>query len=298
MNKNLKPDFICVSPHKTGTTWLYVVLKAHPQVWIPPKKELWFFNQMGESYIGRWIDFLKQTGMPGDNRRSFKEDIRARFKQNIFRRENRTALWWWLKFLFLPYNFHTYSYLFPSNSDLLSGDITPNYYFIKSDLIRQLSQHNPNIRIIIILRDPVERAWSYTRMDICNYLQKSFQDISCSEFIEYFDHLHFWWKPYLDSILIWKKHFQYVYIGYYDLLQKNPSAFYVQICEFLQIDNFKLTQKLSQPINRGKSEALPDKLLRHLIHQYISEIRELIKWSDSPYPNIWLKKWRANKLNG
>lgn len=253
---------------------------------------------MGESYIDRWLNFFKRTGMPGDNRRSFEEDIRVRFKQNIFKRENRTVLWWWLKYLFLPYTFHTYSYLFPRNPGLLSGDITPNYYFIKPDLIRQLSQYYPNTRIMLVLRDPVERAWSYTRMDICGYLQKPFEDISYSEFIEYFDHLHFWWKPYLDSILIWKEHFQRVYIGYYDVLQDNPFDFCGQICEFLQIDNFNLTQEVSQPINRGKPEALPGKLRRYLVQQYISEIRELTEWSKSPYPKIWLKKWRANKLNG
>jgi len=228
--------------------------------------------------------------MPGDNRRSFEEDIYVRFKQNIFKRQNRAALWWWLKFLFLPYTFDTYPCLFPRNPNLLSGDITPNYYFLKLDMIQQLSQYNPNIRIMLILRNPVERAWSYTRMDISGCLQKPFDDISYSEFAQYFDRLHCWWKPYLHSIRVWKEHFQQVYVGYFDALQENPYRFYEQICDFLGIDSSDSPQNLKQVVYRGRVAVLPLELRKYLNRQYTTEIRELAEWSNGPYPEKWLKE--------
>ena len=42
-----QPDFLCVGVHKGGTTWLYQQLDAHPDFWMPPLKELHYFDQLG-----------------------------------------------------------------------------------------------------------------------------------------------------------------------------------------------------------------------------------------------------------
>src|SRR5690606_11946368 len=38
------PDFICIGAQKSGTTWLYENLKLHPDIFMPDKKELHYFN--------------------------------------------------------------------------------------------------------------------------------------------------------------------------------------------------------------------------------------------------------------
>ena len=40
----LLPDFITICPAKTGTTWLAHHLSCHPAIYIPPEKELNYFN--------------------------------------------------------------------------------------------------------------------------------------------------------------------------------------------------------------------------------------------------------------
>jgi hypothetical protein len=37
------PNFVCIGAQKTGTTWLYNMLRQHPQVFLPAIKELNFF---------------------------------------------------------------------------------------------------------------------------------------------------------------------------------------------------------------------------------------------------------------
>lgn len=39
------PAFICIGPEKTGTTLLYSMLKEHPQVRLPPVKELRYWDE-------------------------------------------------------------------------------------------------------------------------------------------------------------------------------------------------------------------------------------------------------------
>ena len=43
-----RPDFLCVGVHKGGTTWLYQQLDSHPDFWMPPLKELHYFDQLSK----------------------------------------------------------------------------------------------------------------------------------------------------------------------------------------------------------------------------------------------------------
>ena len=45
------PDFICIGAQKAGTTWLYWQLAAHPDFWMPPRKEIHYFNERGNRPI-------------------------------------------------------------------------------------------------------------------------------------------------------------------------------------------------------------------------------------------------------
>jgi hypothetical protein len=45
------PDFLVISPPKTGSTWLSHNLRCHPEIFVPPRKELRYFGS-----LSRWID--------------------------------------------------------------------------------------------------------------------------------------------------------------------------------------------------------------------------------------------------
>lgn len=49
------PDFLLIGAQKAGTTWLSSMLRQHPDIYIPPSKELHFFN-LRENYE-RGIDW-------------------------------------------------------------------------------------------------------------------------------------------------------------------------------------------------------------------------------------------------
>jgi hypothetical protein len=38
------PDFLVIAPPKTGTSWLFENLRRHPQIYMPPVKELRYFD--------------------------------------------------------------------------------------------------------------------------------------------------------------------------------------------------------------------------------------------------------------
>lgn len=62
------PNFICIGAYRAGTTWLYSVLSRHPQIFLPPEKELLFFSR----YYDRGIDWYE-----GFYKSGAKKKIRA-----------------------------------------------------------------------------------------------------------------------------------------------------------------------------------------------------------------------------
>ena len=65
----------------------------------------------------------------------------------------------------LPYiNLGNYSELFAAKRALLSGDITPGYSMLNDELIERVVSSFPNLKVIFLARDPVERAWSQLSM--------------------------------------------------------------------------------------------------------------------------------------
>lgn len=47
------PDFLFIGPSKSGTTWLFETLRQHPEIFIPPAKDLYFFDR----YYARGLDW-------------------------------------------------------------------------------------------------------------------------------------------------------------------------------------------------------------------------------------------------
>src|SRR5262245_30617021 len=115
------PDFLCIGLQKAATGWLYDQLQFHPEFWMPPIKELHFFdrsfpNKRIQAAVSRILsDFegksaarLAKGDRPFDERdRDFFEVVRSCIGQ--------------------PADLDRYAALFRTKGDLLAGDITPAY---------------------------------------------------------------------------------------------------------------------------------------------------------------------------
>ena len=112
-----RPTFICVGAGKAGTTWLWEMLRQHPDVFLPEEKELHWFNDI--SYDG--------------------PDVRNP--------NHAKPLSWYLAFFQ------------EARPGQVCGEISPSYLW--SDTAPELiHEFDPGMRILIILRDPVERLFS------------------------------------------------------------------------------------------------------------------------------------------
>ena len=135
------PDFLCVGAQKAGTSWLYRQLERHPDFWMPPVKELHYFDELSR------VPAVACARPRGERDRRFLENIKDLSAQSHLDLED-------------------YARLFEPKGSLLSGDITPAYSMLSDEVIERIVDRFPNLKVIFLARDPVERAWSQLSMGV------------------------------------------------------------------------------------------------------------------------------------
>lgn len=114
-------SFLIVGTQKGGTTALHSMLQAVPDLYLPPEKELHFFDK--------------------DADRSGKVDWSC------------------------PDHAGYEAQFSAAGNDQICGEATPIYMFYPHSLAR-IHAYHPAMKLVAILRQPAERAWSHWRMEM------------------------------------------------------------------------------------------------------------------------------------
>jgi len=288
-----KPDFICIGPTKTGTTWLYEMLHRHPQVWLPPLKELSFLSEgHGVPAHSLWNVLFSKHWFYARMRRRLLSHVRSMLGSGEIAYARYADPWWFYRYCFGRRSFEWYSELFLPDPSRLGGDISPLYADIPEHRIRDASAFNPTIKILAFIRNPIERVWSLALMALCRDRGRQPADVPRAEFTDFFDGVHESRRPYAESIELWRRYFPAVFVGYYDALKADPRGFFRDVCRFLDIDDAAVESSLlAQYVNRGLDEPLPRAFAEYLRAQYADEITALAGSDASGYPRGWLAQW-------
>ncbi len=292
---------MCIGPEKTGTSWLYDNLKVHPQVYLPPIKEIRYFweraflpNQDIKKRLttSHWHNQLYQNYL--DKRVKFYLNNQDELSQKTTKILNEII--WDFRYLLFPHDDDWYFSLFKDSQEKVSGDITPLYYQLPDQEVKHISNILPNLKIIILLRNPIDRAWSKTKMNLCQHQSRGLNNVGEEEFYTSFDKGYKQLPSYTSLIKNWKKYFKgkNIYIGYYDKLVENPSLLFDEICNFLEIKPNLLPNsrrnKLSARVNKGLDINIPEKYCKHLARMYRNCIKEIaLEEKQESYPKQWLE---------
>lgn len=160
------PDFFIVGAAKSATTSLYTYLRQHPQVYIPRQKELYFFAFAGETPTFKLAD--------------------GRYREPVG--YNQTDY------------FHFYE---KCPTGAIAGDTSTWYLYYHQPVIANLKKmygsRAGELKIIMVLRNPIERAWSH----YCMHQGQGLIDLPFREVITsqwWADHAHEGYYPGYDYI--------------------------------------------------------------------------------------------------
>jgi hypothetical protein len=222
----LKPNFLIVGAMKSGTTSLYRYLRHHPQVTMTTIKEPRFFSFMGES-------------------------------QNAFQAVLQKRNW-----TFKTIN-HTADYLalFPQDNNAM-GDASPQYLYLHEKTIPNIQafygRDYNKLKIIIILRNPVERAYSDYMMWLSNGMVQEPFEYFLFDHVTNYDVTKLPLKPFMNWVDIgfyyqqvahYMRYFPHTKVFLFDELKENTPQLLMQLFEFIEVDPHAFIPNITRQYN-------------------------------------------------
>lgn len=268
------PDFLVIGAQRAGTTWLHRVLRQHPALWLPPVKELHYFDR---------LDIKRTILSPKERRRVGLKRLASLDP-------------WLINYWFRIRDDDWYASLFrgAQAKGLIAGEITPAYATLGEDMLRRIQHMNDKIKLIFVMRDPVDRAWSAVN----NAAKKGAADASTVEkSIERARESGAVARSaYADTIKRLEAVFPASQIHYcfFDDLRDRPKALTADVLSFLGVEPVPATPlHLPQAVNvAAGSRAVPLEFSREMAGDYLSMVQQLCRRFQGP-PH----KWRARYEN-
>jgi hypothetical protein len=221
------PDFLCVGAQKAGTSWVYRQLEPHPDFWMPPMKEL------------HYLDNLNRTRRFRSPRCNDERDVS--FLESIKDLSLRSHI-----------DLESYGRLFCHKGPLLSGDISPAYSTLSDEVIERVVNYFPNLKVIFLARDPVERAWSQLSMGVRLGMIKPFDPTNAEEVIRNLLNPGVLIRSHPSKVVArWKRYVpaEQFRVYFFDDLKENPAELRRCILLFLGGDPGKPSGKLKPSDN-------------------------------------------------
>ncbi len=207
------PDFLIVGPQRTGTTWIHAHLRFHPQIMLAEPKEIFYFSR------------LKAPEHPRFESADLSWYLRH-FREPVGRRIAKTAICLWR--CRRPY--------WPK----VRGEATASYAAMDPDLIDEVVALNPGIRVIMMIRDPVDRAWSHAKKDLVRKTGRSVADVPADEFRAFFrDEYQVRCANYVRNHDRWESRLEphHLYVGAFEEISRRPQEFLLEVMSFLGVDS-------------------------------------------------------------
>jgi len=249
------PDFLIVGPQRTGTTWLHAHLRYHPDIMLSEPKELFFFSSLktvgssrfGSNELAHYLQF---------------------FREPLWRVAMRHAISLWrYRELYRP---------------KIRGEATASYAVLDRDIISDITALKPGIKVILMIRDPVERAWSHAKKDLMRNRRRRFEDVAPSEFDWFLG------DPYqrrcarvTENIDNWAACLQagHLLVALFDDIDTQPEALLLEVMSFLGVrsDRRYVSREVRTRVNPTVKSEMPARyrcFLEDLLRDDLAQLRE------------------------
>lgn len=218
MENNL-PNFLIVGAAKSGTTSLYYYLKKHPEIYMSPVKEPHFL-------VYHALEFPHRGVHDGT------------FDENIVK------------------DFTEYRSLFSNvKAEKKIGEASTAYLYYYKNAIPKIKKILGDIKTLIILRNPIDRAYSAYIMAIKGQTEfLSFEDALAKEekrmennWAPYYYYTDFGF--YYKQVKVYLENFSQVKVCLFDDLKEDTVGFLKDVYNFLDVDSTFVPNNLGKIYN-------------------------------------------------
>lgn len=283
--KVMKKNFLLgLGCQKGGSTWLYKYLHAHPKVNMGFTKEYHFFDAV----VGGRKETLIKAAIEKNSdfinvHRNVSENCDFNLELVNFY-QNPQAY------------FEYFDALFKHDTNVhVVGDLTPEYALLSEGDFHQIKQmfadFGFNLKILFVMRDPVERIWSAVRMHRQIYPQqfsptdtRSDEELVASRYKRNDIAARTRYETTIKTI---ENVFEPSQIHYEFFERLHTTETMMSICEFLGIPY--LPPELNEKINKQDKTGELSEEVRNTIKEYYSGTYKFIfdKFSGNNVEEIW-----------
>ena len=273
------PDFLCIGAQKAGTSWLYSNLKKHPQVLMPPLKEIHYYDEIHRGVRRDVIGRLRDRHWMN---RLWRRYTINRLREDIQQR-SVALLRWHIRYFLFPRGSRWYLSLFRRPAGLLSGDITPDYSLLERQLVMDVHRRLPDARIVFFMRDPVDRFWSSLKMNFIKWdPDGAFRYADEAELFERYmgNEEAFQLGDYRHTLTTWEEFYPpgQFFVGFFEELRSDPVDLLSRLHRFLGLeDRASLDADGARRIvNAGTPDPMPARCARYLSEKYLPMLEWLV----------------------
>ncbi len=285
------PNFLGIGAQKAGTSWLHECLKKHSEIWLPPEKELHYFDRKSTYTSPNFLypdqPILRWFGKDPWNK-VYRNRCKDVWKNN---RGDKEVFSWYVNYLLRPCSDNWYASLFEQGRDKIRGEITPAYSLLDDNDVSHVAELMPDCKIILVMRNPIERAWSQFRFMVrLKMLSKSMNFEEFKTWVESPEQTHR--SAYLDIIARWQKAFSkdQVLVCFYDDISTQPEVLLADVLKFLgaKYDDTTISTILNRErVNVSPEMDIPSEFQQFLQAKYQQDLVDLAERYGGP-AKLWL----------
>ena len=277
---------------------MYHVLSRHPEVRLPPRKEIGYLWEKrflpNRNYTSPFFDkHWYYRGIRTYIFRSFRNHMKPLRRRQL----NLPKLLWDIRYAFLPHTDSWYSGLFDNQH--VSGDITPKYSELSEADLVEFRKSFGTTKILITLRDPIDREWSRAKMNLCKRQNRQPSEVGYDEWINHFDDdEQSKANDYAALYSRWAGVFgrENVCVIFYDEIENDGWIIYQKICAFLGLTqpSISLKDTVLAPKHVGIVSLIPKDLHEYLFLKHRKTMACIADtFPEHAYPKEWIEKHEA-----
>lgn len=212
-----------------------------------------------------------------------------RYRRKLFRaiasnvaKPSLKKLAWDANFLLRQPSDDWYASLFSQGHGKITGEITPRYCVLELDDIKRLKTLMPDVKLVFLMREPVERTWSVlkyhqmrqklplTSLPIDQLKARAFHPALLEQ------------SDYESILRRWRSVFpaEQMLVACFDEIAADPEMFLRRVCHFLGVSHVPLPPKISgadTKVNASFEKPMPANLKSLLVDYYAPMIERLLE---------------------
>lgn len=275
MKRKKQIDFLGIGAQKCGTTWLYYNLTRIQEFSLSPIKEIHYFDRSPEYPSPSWLSetlLVNRIKKP----KYFLNAIKRIYSS---RKQSWKLSKFYIKWFFSNYSDNWYLSLF-KDFEGFTGEITPSYSILNKEDIKKIHRLLPDVKIVLMLRNPIDRAWSHYRHTTTKMKDFNFEEVHYDEVIKFMETKDQSLRSdYISAINNYINVFreEQILICFYDAISDDPKMLLNDIlnhiCGNIPISISHLS--LEKKINVSRTIECPKQIEEYLKDRYYDQIKEL-----------------------